>query len=161
MFTSELVINYFHFRISSLNKGYETIKSENPNSRSSIIYCSHGKNAKICCGNLEVSLELDSPDESKENSMSNQRLDKLVLSHCHSLTTESGVDRHARKRLIFASILCVVFMIGEVVGGFLANSLAIATDAAHLLTDFASFMISLFALWMASRPATRSMNFGW
>jgi len=43
----------------------------------------------------------------------------------------------------------------EIVGGVLANSLAIATDAAHLLTDFASFMISLFSLWVASRPATR------
>lgn len=46
-------------------------------------------------------------------------------------------------------------------GGILANSLAIATDAAHLLTDFASFMISLFALFLASRPATKRMSFGW
>jgi zinc transporter 2 len=52
-------------------------------------------------------------------------------------------------------------MIAEIVGGLLANSLAIATDAAHLLTDFASFMISLFALWFASRPATQKMSFGW
>ena len=43
----------------------------------------------------------------------------------------------------------------------MANSLAIATDAAHLLTDFASFMISLFSLWLATRPATKSMSFGW
>lgn len=47
------------------------------------------------------------------------------------------------------------------VGGVLANSLAIATDAAHLLTDFASFLISLFALVLASRPRTKRMNFGW
>lgn len=46
-------------------------------------------------------------------------------------------------------------------GGILANSLAIATDAAHLLTDFASFMISLMAIWVASRPATKRMSFGW
>lgn len=51
-------------------------------------------------------------------------------------------------------------MIGEAVGGYLSNSLAIATDAAHLLTDFASFMISLFSLWVSSRPATRRMSFG-
>ena len=43
----------------------------------------------------------------------------------------------------------------------MANSLAIATDAAHLLTDFASFMISLFAIYVASRPATKKMSFGW
>ena len=40
----------------------------------------------------------------------------------------------ARNKLIFASALCLVFMIGEIVGGVLSNSLAIATDAAHLLT---------------------------
>ncbi|EDW37060.1 GL25722 [Drosophila persimilis] len=46
-------------------------------------------------------------------------------------------------------------------GGYLSNSLAIATDAAHLLTDFASFMISLFAIWIAGRPSTQRMSFGW
>uniref|UniRef100_A0A7M4E9L0 Solute carrier family 30 member 2 n=1 Tax=Crocodylus porosus TaxID=8502 RepID=A0A7M4E9L0_CROPO len=46
-------------------------------------------------------------------------------------------------------------------GGYLARSLAVMTDAAHLLTDFASMMISLFSLWVASRPATKTMNFGW
>ena len=50
-----------------------------------------------------------------------------------------------------ASILCLFFMVLEIVGGIWANSLAIATDAAHLLTDFASFMISLFSIWVASR----------
>jgi len=52
-------------------------------------------------------------------------------------------------------------MVGEIIGGYLANSLAIATDAAHLLTDFASFMISLFSLWVATRPSSKRMSFGW
>lgn len=43
----------------------------------------------------------------------------------------------------------------------MSSSLAIATDAAHLLTDFASFMISLFALWVARRKPTQAMSFGW
>ncbi|XP_064652137.1 proton-coupled zinc antiporter SLC30A2-like isoform X8 [Lineus longissimus] len=46
-------------------------------------------------------------------------------------------------------------------GGALARSLAVVTDAAHLLTDFASFMISLLAIYLASRPATKKMSFGW
>ncbi|MBN3302931.1 ZNT2 protein, partial [Amia calva] len=52
-------------------------------------------------------------------------------------------------------------MIGEVIGGYLAHSLAIMTDAAHLLTDFGSMMVSLFSLWISSRPPTKTMNFGW
>ncbi|KAM4873501.1 proton-coupled zinc antiporter SLC30A2 [Thomomys bottae] len=67
----------------------------------------------------------------------------------------------ARLQLYVASAICLAFMIGEVIGGYLAHSLAIMTDAAHLLTDFASMLISLFSLWVSSRPATKTMNFGW
>lgn len=69
--------------------------------------------------------------------------------------------QRARRKLYVASAICLVFMIGEIVGGYLAQSLAIMTDAAHLLTDFASMLISLFSLWVSSRPATKTMNFGW
>lgn len=87
---------------------------------------------------------------------------KIELPHCHFYDEErSRIDKQARFRLIFASVLCLIFMIIEIVGGLLANSLAIASDAAHLLTDFASFMISLFSIWMASRPASKNMSFGW
>uniref|UniRef100_A0A5K3EVD2 Zinc transporter 2 n=1 Tax=Mesocestoides corti TaxID=53468 RepID=A0A5K3EVD2_MESCO len=81
--------------------------------------------------------------------------------HCHSGPNDEGIDKVARRKLIIASALCLVFMIGEATGGALAGSLAIMTDAAHLLTDFASFLISLFAIFLASRPATRMMSFGW
>lgn len=80
--------------------------------------------------------------------------------HCHT-PDGAEIDHSARKKLIIASVLCLLFMILEIVGGLLANSLAIATDAAHLLTDFASFMISLFSIWLAHRPATKRMSFGW
>lgn len=81
--------------------------------------------------------------------------------HCHSGDRYDKADTVARKRLIWASIICLLFMVVEIVGGLMANSLAIATDAAHLLTDFASFMISLFSIWYASRPATKRMSFGY
>ncbi|KAB2621145.1 metal tolerance protein 1-like [Pyrus ussuriensis x Pyrus communis] len=48
------------------------------------------------------------------------------------------------RRLIIVVALCLVFMSVEVVGGVKANSLAILTDAADLLTDGAAFAISLF-----------------
>ncbi len=35
------------------------------------------------------------------------------------------------------------------------------TDAAHMLSDFASFLISLFAIWVARRPPSSGMSFGW
>ncbi|VDO68885.1 unnamed protein product [Heligmosomoides polygyrus] len=51
-------------------------------------------------------------------------------------------------------------MICEVVGGVWAKSLAIVTDAAHLLTDFASILISLFSLYIATKPPSQRMSFG-
>ncbi len=35
------------------------------------------------------------------------------------------------------------------------------TDAAHMLSDFAGFLISLFAIWVSRRPPSRGMTFGW
>uniref|UniRef100_A0A673CB51 Probable proton-coupled zinc antiporter SLC30A3 n=2 Tax=Sphaeramia orbicularis TaxID=375764 RepID=A0A673CB51_9TELE len=92
-------------------------------------------------------------------------LKRPVGVHCHgtkALASEENVDKLlAKKKLYIASAVCLVFMIGEVIGGYLAHSLAIMTDAAHLLTDFGSMMVSLFSLWISSRPPTKTMNFGW
>lgn len=66
----------------------------------------------------------------------------------------------ARRQLGYASCCCCLFMVCEVIGGYFANSLAIMTDAAHLLSDLAGFLISIFALWLATRPATSRLSFG-
>jgi zinc transporter 2 len=50
------------------------------------------------------------------------------------------------RKLIRAVVFCVVFMIVEVIGGTLSNSLAILTNAAHLLSDIAGFAIAIFAI---------------
>uniref|UniRef100_A0A4W5N7Q5 Proton-coupled zinc antiporter SLC30A8 n=1 Tax=Hucho hucho TaxID=62062 RepID=A0A4W5N7Q5_9TELE len=87
------------------------------------------------------------------------------INHCHD-NSQATEDRErekqlARKRLYVVSAVCLVFMIGEILGGYFAGSLAVMTDAAHLLVDFASFIISLVSLWLSSRPATRTLSYGW
>ena len=49
----------------------------------------------------------------------------------------------------------------EFVGGYIAGSLAIMSDAAHLLSDLAGFLISMFSLFIASRPANKSLTYGY
>ncbi|CAN9502401.1 unnamed protein product [Ophioblennius macclurei] len=84
---------------------------------------------------------------------------------CQESEPTSGAEREARRRarrkLLFACAVSLVFMIGEVIGGYAAHSLAIMTDAAHLLADFGSINISIFSLWISSRPRTQAMTFGW
>uniref|UniRef100_A0A0D6R0K2 Cation efflux protein cytoplasmic domain-containing protein n=1 Tax=Araucaria cunninghamii TaxID=56994 RepID=A0A0D6R0K2_ARACU len=64
------------------------------------------------------------------------------------------------RKLWMAVLLCLVFMSVEVVGGIKANSLAILTDAAHLLTDVAGFAISLFSIWASGWEATPRQTYG-
>lgn len=87
------------------------------------------------------------------------------IKHCHD-NSHAQEDRErekkvARKRLYVVSVICMIFMIGEILGGYFAGSLAVMTDAAHLLVDFTSFIISLLSLWLSSRPATHKLNYGW
>ncbi|XP_077395211.1 proton-coupled zinc antiporter SLC30A2-like [Festucalex cinctus] len=52
-------------------------------------------------------------------------------------------------------------MVAEVLGGYAARSLAIMTDAAHLLSDAGSISLSIFSLWISGRTATHTLTFGW
>ncbi|KAG7385198.1 hypothetical protein PHYPSEUDO_001740 [Phytophthora pseudosyringae] len=72
----------------------------------------------------------------------------------------TGSAKRAQTKLLLACLCSLLFMAAEVVGGLLAGSLAIMADAAHLLSDVAGFCISLFAIWMSTRPATRRLSFG-
>ncbi|GCC19460.1 hypothetical protein chiPu_0000008 [Chiloscyllium punctatum] len=85
--------------------------------------------------------------------------------HCHcnkKAQEQKQIEQcQAKKKLWIALVICLTFMIGELAGGYLAGSLAVMTDAAHLLADVTSFLISLCSLWLSSRPATKKLNFGW
>ncbi|CAL8288783.1 unnamed protein product [Gadus morhua 'NCC'] len=90
--------------------------------------------------------------------------------HCHGGNNDKAhvaswaarnEKRTARRKLLLACAVSLVFMTGEVIGGYAAQSLAVMTDAAHLLTDFGSIMISVFSLWISARPPTDTMTFGW
>ncbi|URE16469.1 metal tolerance protein [Musa troglodytarum] len=64
------------------------------------------------------------------------------------------------RKLLIAVVLCIIFMSVEVVGGIKANSLAILTDATHLLSDVAAFAISLFSIWASGWEATPRQSYG-
>jgi len=65
------------------------------------------------------------------------------------------------RKLIKVSIFCTIFMVIEFIGGWYAGSLAIMTDAAHLLSDLSGFLISMFSLYIALRPANFKLTYGY
>jgi len=75
--------------------------------------------------------------------------------HAHAVTAETD-----KRRLTIALVLIVGFMCGEVITGILANSLALLSDAGHMLTDAGAIGLSLFALHLAARPAGGNLTYG-
>jgi cobalt-zinc-cadmium efflux system protein len=75
--------------------------------------------------------------------------------HHHSHTHEAD-----SRRLAIALVLITGFMCVEVVVGILANSLALLSDAAHMLTDAGALALALVAIRLARRPAAGAMTYG-
>jgi cobalt-zinc-cadmium efflux system protein len=72
-----------------------------------------------------------------------------------------GISPHAdRRRLAAALALILGFMVAEVVAGILSGSLALLSDAAHMLTDAGSIALALFAARLAARPPSARFTFG-
>jgi cobalt-zinc-cadmium efflux system protein len=64
------------------------------------------------------------------------------------------------RRLTIALSLILALMAGEVVAGILADSIALLSDAAHMLTDAAALALSLIVVRLAARPARGDLTFG-
>ena len=77
--------------------------------------------------------------------------------HDHAHTISADADR-GKLRLALGLILG--FMIVEVVAGLIAGSLALLSDAAHMLTDAAAIGLALWALSLATRPPSGRFTFG-
>lgn len=80
--------------------------------------------------------------------------------------TDDHDHRHGKrsanqKRLAITLVLAAGYMVAEVVGGLLTNSLALLADAGHMLSDVAALALSVFAIWIAERPPTPHRTYGY
>lgn len=78
------------------------------------------------------------------------------MAHAHG----SSAAAH-RGRLGAVLLVSLVILVVEVVGGILANSLALLADAGHMLTDVSGVGMALLAIWFAGRAASPSRTFGY
>ena len=77
--------------------------------------------------------------------------------HGHGHGVTAGSDR---RYLLGALGLILTFMAGEVVVGLIAGSLALLSDAAHMLTDAFSIALALIAMRLAARPPRGGYTYG-
>lgn len=66
-----------------------------------------------------------------------------------------------KRRLLFVLVLAGGYMVAEVIGGWLTNSLALLADAGHMLSDTAALALSFFAVWIADRPPPAHRTYGY
>lgn len=81
--------------------------------------------------------------------------------HRDPFSGRRGVDRAAQRKLTIAIVLCAAFTAVEAIGGYVSGSLAIFTDAAHLLADLGGFAVSLLAIRLGAQSATARLSFGY
>lgn len=79
--------------------------------------------------------------------------------HHHGHSHGHAADANSR-RLAIVLVLVLLYMVAEVVGGLLTNSLALLADAGHMLSDAGALALSLFAIWIARRPPTSTHTYG-
>lgn len=65
------------------------------------------------------------------------------------------------RSLRIALALTAVFLVAEVVGGILSNSIALLADAGHMLTDVAALGLALFVAWFSRQPGTPEKTYGY
>lgn len=81
--------------------------------------------------------------------------------HGHHHHGHGTAGARNRRRLAVTLGLAAAYLVAEAVGGWLANSLALLADAGHMLSDVAALGLSLFAIWIAQRPATPQRTYGY
>jgi len=101
---------------------------------------------------------------------SDNKNDKLPQ-YSSSEDESSNVEKHAElfkkqqdnaiRKLIWVCVICTIFMIIEIIGGYLANSIAIMSDAAHLLSDLLGFLISIISIYISRKVAKHNMSYGY
>ncbi|KAM3927637.1 proton-coupled zinc antiporter SLC30A8 [Leptodactylus fuscus] len=112
------------------------------------------------------SLTTDSAEQGNYIKEKPQEEESINPYHCHNNNKKAYDARQkeqnlAKKKLYIAAAICLAFIVAEIAGGYIAGSLAVVADAAHLFVDLSSFLISLCSLCLASKPATKRLTYGW
>ena len=81
--------------------------------------------------------------------------------HVHGHQCHGHAHGGGTRGLKVALALTSVFLVAEVVGGILSNSLALLADAGHMLTDVAALTLSLFVAWFSRQPVDARKTYGY
>lgn len=82
--------------------------------------------------------------------------------HHHHNHSHSGSHVHvAQNKLKRAIFLGIIILLADIIGGIWANSLALLSDAGHMVTDVASLIVAWLANKISTNPPSKSMTYGY
>ena len=120
-----------------LNLSNPAYESNEPGNKDSDTHEAHDKCSSDCGSH---------PVESNETDAVSNHGTVEAKEHCHVIGNDWIMDKKRNqnvwRKLITVLIMCVVFMVAEIIGGIIAKSIAIQTDAAHMAADIAGFFLA-------------------
>ena len=92
----------------------------------------------------------------------NNKLHKCVANNVHSHNHGNLGHIHTNNKVVLKNsfLIIFIFMVVETIGGFITSSLALLSDAGHMLSDSAALAISLLAFKFSEKKATLKNTFG-
>ena len=85
----------------------------------------------------------------------------MAVHHIHQpIKSDNRTYSSTQRSLLIVLSITAVVMIAEIIGGILSNSLALLSDAGHMLTDILALGLTIVAMKFAQKPPTASKTFG-
>jgi cobalt-zinc-cadmium efflux system protein len=100
------------------------------------------------------------PEASTDRAHALTREEPSAHAHAHQAAAHGASQRASARRMGLSLAVASLIMVAEAVGGWLSGSLALLSDAGHMLTDVAALGLALLAILFAARPADEKRTFG-
>ena len=131
------------------NPNFDDITIENPDSRTTT---AESSNHAMLIASPQLLRNEESLHQLNTTPNTSSTTTRLIDDHCHvNIAGEKDRNKVVWYKLITVFFLCILFMVGEIVGGILAQSISIQTDAAHMAADIAGFFFSILAIYVSKK----------
>lgn len=98
----------------------------------------------------------------EDNTLHYQLRSKTSVDEDNTLYAIPAKQDHSKSytKLFIVSVMCLIFITGEIVGGILSHSISVISDATHLITDLIGFILSFVFLYYSSKHPDNEKSFG-
>ena len=99
-----------------------------------------------------LAIHLSQNNDEKKAIIQIQNKNKQIQEErCHLDTNEKHLSNQVWQKLLVVTVLAFIFMIIEMIGGFIAHSVSIQTNAAHMASDITGFFFNIISIYVPGK----------